>query len=49
MEPLLLVEDKPELRAMLKKALERAGHTVDEARTAPPPWPKFARAATCSS
>ncbi len=31
MEPLLLVEDKPELRAMLKKALERAGHTVDEA------------------
>src|SRR6266851_4731291 len=31
MEPLLLVEDKPELRAMLKKALERVGHTVDEA------------------
>src|SRR5579859_1680014 len=31
MEPLLLVEDKPELRAMLKKALERAGHAVDEA------------------
>src|ERR1700688_4174304 len=31
MEPLLLVEDKPELRAMLKKALERASHTVDEA------------------
>jgi DNA-binding NtrC family response regulator len=31
MEPLLLVEDKPELRAMLKKALERSGHTVDEA------------------
>src|SRR5258708_36689504 len=31
MEHLLLVEDKPELRAMLKKALERAGHTVDEA------------------
>jgi DNA-binding NtrC family response regulator len=31
MEPLLLVEDKPELRAMLKKALERAGYTVDEA------------------
>src|ERR1700731_2036036 len=31
MEPLLLVEDKPELRAMLRKALERAGHTVDEA------------------
>jgi DNA-binding NtrC family response regulator len=31
MEPLLLVEDKPELRAMLRKALERAGHKVDEA------------------
>jgi DNA-binding NtrC family response regulator len=31
MEPLLLVEDKNELRAMLKKALERAGYTVDEA------------------
>jgi DNA-binding NtrC family response regulator len=31
MEPLLLVEDKAELRAMLRKALERAGHTVDEA------------------
>src|SRR5260370_22827261 len=31
MEPLLLVEDKNELRAMLRKALERAGHTVDEA------------------
>ena len=31
MEPLLLVEDKPELRAMLRKALERAGHSVDEA------------------
>ena len=31
MEPLLLVEDKHELRAMLRKALERAGHTVDEA------------------
>src|SRR6201998_1362837 len=31
MEPLLLVEDKPELRAMLRKALERAGHAVDEA------------------
>jgi DNA-binding NtrC family response regulator len=30
-EPLLLVEDKPELRAMLRKALERAGHSVDEA------------------
>src|SRR5437870_8642849 len=31
MEPLLLVEDKPELRTMLRKALERAGYTVDEA------------------
>ena len=31
MEPLLLVEDKNELRAMLRKALERAGHAVDEA------------------
>src|SRR6202030_3461097 len=31
MEPLLLVEDKPELRAMLKKALERGGHKVEEA------------------
>jgi DNA-binding NtrC family response regulator len=31
MEPLLLVEDKTELRAMLKKALERAGHRVEEA------------------
>lgn len=31
MEPLLLVEDKSELRTMLRKALERAGHTVDEA------------------
>src|SRR6266404_2689582 len=31
MEPLLLVEDKTELRAMLRKALERAGHKVDEA------------------
>ena len=31
MEPLLLVEDKPELRAMLRKALERAGYVVDEA------------------
>src|SRR5260370_12491892 len=30
-EPLLLVEDKPELRAMLRKALERAGYEVDEA------------------
>jgi DNA-binding NtrC family response regulator len=31
MEPLLLVEDKPELRAMLRKALERSGYEVDEA------------------
>ncbi|HXZ12857.1 MAG TPA: sigma-54 dependent transcriptional regulator [Candidatus Sulfotelmatobacter sp.] len=31
MEPILLVEDKPELRAMLRKALERAGYTVEEA------------------
>ena len=31
MEPLLLVEDKNELRAMLRKALERNGHSVDEA------------------
>src|SRR5579864_1575178 len=31
MEAILLVEDKPELRAMLRKALEKAGHTVDEA------------------
>ncbi len=31
MEPLLLVEDKNELRAMLRKALERNGFTVDEA------------------
>jgi DNA-binding NtrC family response regulator len=31
MEPLLLVEDKNELRAMLRKALERAGYRVDDA------------------
>ena len=31
MEPLLLVEDKNELRAMLRKALERVGYLVDEA------------------
>ena len=31
MEPLLLVEDKNELRAMLRKALERAHYEVDEA------------------
>ena len=31
MEPVLLVEDKAELRAMLRKALERFGYEVDEA------------------
>jgi DNA-binding NtrC family response regulator len=31
MEAILLVEDKPELRAMLRKALEKAGYAVDEA------------------
>src|SRR6202158_5214705 len=31
MKPLLLVEDKNELRTMLRKALERSGYTVDEA------------------
>ncbi len=31
MESLLLVEDKAELRAMLRKALERAGYSVDDA------------------
>src|SRR6202048_2901854 len=31
MEPLLLVEDKNELRAMLRKAWERAGYAVDDA------------------
>jgi DNA-binding NtrC family response regulator len=31
MEPVLLVEDKHELRAMLRKALERSGYAVDEA------------------
>lgn len=31
MEAILLVEDKPELRAMLRKALEKAGYTVEEA------------------
>jgi DNA-binding NtrC family response regulator len=31
MEPVLLVEDKAELRAMLRKALERTGYTVEEA------------------
>jgi DNA-binding NtrC family response regulator len=30
-DPLLLVEDKNELRAMLRKALERVGYAVDEA------------------
>src|SRR5437773_8349204 len=31
MEPLLLVEDKSELRGMLRKALEHFGYDVDEA------------------
>ena len=31
MEPILLVEDKAELRAMLRKALEKAGYRVEEA------------------
>ncbi len=31
MESILLVEDKPELRAMLRRALEKAGYSVDEA------------------
>src|ERR1700678_2022072 len=31
MEPVLLVEGKSELRAMLRKFLEREGYTVDEA------------------
>lgn len=31
MEAVLLVEDKAELRAMLRKALEKAGYTIDEA------------------
>jgi len=31
MEPVLLVEDKAELRAMLRKALERSGYAVEEA------------------
>lgn len=31
MEPILLVEDKAELRAMFRKALERAGYEVEEA------------------
>ncbi len=31
MEPILLVEDKAELRAVLRKALEKAGYAVDEA------------------
>src|ERR1700735_2203679 len=31
MEPVLLGEDKPELRAMLRKARERSGYTVEEA------------------
>ena len=35
MEPLLLVEDKAELRAALRKSLERARWTVEEAPDAP--------------
>jgi DNA-binding NtrC family response regulator len=31
MEPILLVEDNAELRAMLRKALEKAGYAVEEA------------------
>src|SRR5215475_5584636 len=31
MEPVLLVEDKAELRAMFRKALERSGYDVEEA------------------
>lgn len=31
MDPVLLVEDKAELRAMLRKALEKSGYAVDEA------------------
>src|SRR5208282_1543735 len=34
MEPLLLVEDKAELRTVLRKALERAGWSVEEAADA---------------
>ncbi len=30
MEPILLVEDKNELRAMLRKALERSGYAVED-------------------
>ncbi len=31
MEPILLVEDKADLREVLRKALEKAGHAVDDA------------------
>ena len=48
MEPLLLVEDKAELRAMLRKALERAGYAVDEAPDGTAAIDKVAqRAAIC--
>jgi len=45
MEPVLLVEDKTELRAMLRKALERAGYTVDDAADGTAASPRSARAA----
>src|SRR6202007_2354728 len=41
MEPLLLVEDKNELRAMLRKALERNGHSVEEASAGSGALPKL--------
>ena len=48
-EPILLVEDRAELRAMLRKALERAGYSVDEAPDGNMAIEKFAiRGATCS-
>ena len=48
MEPLLLVEDKTELRTMLRKALERAGHVVDEAPDGSSAVARCAHGATCS-
>jgi len=47
MEPLLLVEDKPELRAMLRKALERAGYAVTKRRTAQRQFRRSAREGIC--